>query len=319
MREIRFILSIALLACRSIHGFNIPRQTSSPRVGFKNSGRHNFAPNPATSSKLFSSPEDGLTPRRNPGKKIIQAIRRAFARFLSYPKNVSSKFSNLPRKVKRIVIIQIMVLTMLLGSIGRKVYIKYQQNGPSSTGPPIELAYSSFLDIVEQSGSKGSKSVVVDNVRISPDRIFYRITKEGTGKASGSESLFAYTRKVPASSELIQHLRSNDILFTAAPMKRANTFAVVARTAILGFYMLILWRMYKTFSGNSGAGDVPGKLASPASSLPLASFNDIQGIDNAKMEVMELVDTLRNPSKYEILGARAPTGLLLEGKFYSKT
>ena len=28
---------------------------------------------------------------------------------------------------------------------------------------------------------------------------------------------------------------------------------------------------------------------------------------------MELVDTLRNPKKYEILGARAPTGLLLEG------
>jgi ATP-dependent Zn protease len=28
---------------------------------------------------------------------------------------------------------------------------------------------------------------------------------------------------------------------------------------------------------------------------------------------MELVDTLRNPKKYEIMGARAPTGLLLEG------
>lgn len=34
---------------------------------------------------------------------------------------------------------------------------------------------------------------------------------------------------------------------------------------------------------------------------------------NNLLEVMELVDTLRHPEKYAILGARAPTGLLLEG------
>ncbi|ACI65452.1 predicted protein, partial [Phaeodactylum tricornutum CCAP 1055/1] len=50
-----------------------------------------------------------------------------------------------------------------------------------------------------------------------------------------------------------------------------------------------------------------------SSDLPMASFEEIQGIDDAKLEVMELVDTLRNPEKYAILGARAPTGLLLEG------
>ena len=41
------------------------------------------------------------------------------------------------------------------------------------------------------------------------------------------------------------------------------------------------------------------------------SFDDIEGIDNAKNDVMELVDTLRNPEKYSLVGARAPTGLLL--------
>jgi len=46
---------------------------------------------------------------------------------------------------------------------------------------------------------------------------------------------------------------------------------------------------------------------------PLVNFDEIEGIDNAKFEVMELVDTLRNPQKYALLGARAPTGLLLVG------
>jgi cell division protease FtsH len=77
-------------------------------------------------------------------------------------------------------------------------------------------------------------------------------------------------------------------------------------------YVLLLWRLYKTIGGGLKGGDSPGKLAR-MSDLPMASFDEIQGIDQAKMEVMELVDTLRNPDKYAILGARAPTGLLLEG------
>jgi cell division protease FtsH len=77
------------------------------------------------------------------------------------------------------------------------------------------------------------------------------------------------------------------------------------------FYIWFLFRLYKTMAGGRGS-DTPGKLAK-MSDLPMASFDDIQGIDGAKVEVMELVDTLRNPDKYAILGARAPTGLLLEG------
>ena len=53
--------------------------------------------------------------------------------------------------------------------------------------------------------------------------------------------------------------------------------------------------------------------SSSSSSSSLASFDDIEGIDDAKADVMELVDTLRNPEKYTLVGARPPTGLLLEG------
>lgn len=75
--------------------------------------------------------------------------------------------------------------------------------------------------------------------------------------------------------------------------------------------------MYKTMAGGGGgAGDTPGKLAKKNSAKDGASaiqFKDIEGIDEAKFEVMELVDSLRNPGKYSILGARAPRGCLLEG------
>merc|ERR1719491_752688 len=89
--------------------------------------------------------------------------------------------------------------------------------------------------------------------------------------------------------------------------------------------------MYRTMSGGGGGlgggSDIPGKLArnkkkkgrkgaantSTTNGEKSVTFDDIEGIDDAKFEVMELVDALRNPGKYSILGARAPTGLLLEG------
>jgi cell division protease FtsH len=75
-----------------------------------------------------------------------------------------------------------------------------------------------------------------------------------------------------------------------------------------------MWQNVMGGNRPGGSKDSPGKLAKGAKgNEPLVTFNDIEGIDTAKFEVMELVDTLRNPDKYKILGARAPTGLLLEG------
>ena len=81
------------------------------------------------------------------------------------------------------------------------------------------------------------------------------------------KSRTVYTRKVEASPDLVEFLRSNSIPFQAASRKGVIAVAMASRAAILFVYMIFL---------------------------------------------MELVDTLRNPGKYAILGARAPTGLLLE-------
>mmetsp|Transcript_21673 Transcript_21673/g.60164 ORF Transcript_21673/g.60164 Transcript_21673/m.60164 type:complete len:766 (+) Transcript_21673:138-2435(+) len=137
----------------------------------------------------------------------------------------------------------------------------------------------------------------------------------------------AYTRQLPSttSPELLAKLKQHQIGFSAMAMdatsatttaKSSNALGNVLRTAMAAFYCLILWRFYRTLSNATGnqSSDSPGKLANDAASdLPLASFEDIQGMDDVKLEVMELVDTLRHPNKYAILGARAPTGLLLEG------
>ena len=214
---------------------------------------------------------------------------------------------------------------------------------------PVEVSYSTFLDLVSVSG-KGhapgkNPALLLDNVIISKDKIAFRIISDmerhehallrdkkrlvatddvSTRPVPLVRRTIYYTVKPCASDELISTLHTHDVPFRAASTHAANTIATITRLSIFALYMLFLRRMYQTMSGgggmNSKDGEVPGKLAtfnndndSGGGGGKMISFDDIEGIDNAKYEVMELVDTLCNPTKYEIMGARAPKGLLLEG------
>jgi ATP-dependent metalloprotease FtsH len=85
--------------------------------------------------------------------------------------------------------------------------------------------------------------------------------------------------------------------------------------------MLIIWIvMMRRMGGGSGGG--PGQIFNIGKSKATLfdkdthvniTFNDVAGLDGAKMEVMEIVDFLKNPKKYTDLGAKIPKGALLVG------
>ena len=107
------------------------------------------------------------------------------------------------------------------------------------------------------------------------------------------------TTKPSISPELLGVLRENNVPFRAASTKTASAAGNLARFSIFMLYILFLRRMYSAMGGG-GQQSGPGKLATFSSGEPLVKFEDIEGIDEAKFEVMELVDTLRNPKKYEV-------------------
>lgn len=153
----------------------------------------------------------------------------------------------------------------------------------------------------------------LDNVVIARDKIGFTLQTDADKHAIAlknknipaddvsvqTTSKRVYTVKPSASQELIELLRNNEIPFRAASIKGANTAGSIARFGILMVYLLFLRRMYQVMGGQ-GDKSGPGKLATFNSNEPLVKFEDIEGIDNAKFEVMELVDTLRNPKKYEV-------------------
>ncbi len=303
------------------------------RVIDNNRIRHNTAP--LFSSANGSSQEEGdKSPKRRQPIQAIKAIIIKILRFFTTaPNKFMAYYRRLTKKGKIILAMQLMTFGLLMGAAAKTTATAKA----NQANRPVEVSYSTFLDLVDING-KGHKpgkhpALKLDNVIISKDRVGFRVVtdkekhelalvdkklvqKEDVSVIAPAESTRTiYAMKPLASQELIETLREHEVPFRAASTKGANTAANVARFSIFMVYLLFLSRMYKAMGGGGAGGGsgAPGKLATFSPGEPLVKFDDIEGIDDAKFEVMELVDTLRNPKKYEILGARAPTGLLLEG------
>ncbi len=83
------------------------------------------------------------------------------------------------------------------------------------------------------------------------------------------------------------------------------------------FIILIIF-MFRQMSGAGGGGGQAFTFAKSKAKLfldkrPPVTFKDVAGADEAKMELQEVVDFLKNPAKYKKLGARIPKGVLLVG------
>jgi cell division protease FtsH len=106
----------------------------------------------------------------------------------------------------------------------------------------------------------------------------------------------------------------------SAAEENVMTSFLVALLPWLLFFLIFLWIMRRA-SRNLGGGlggpselkrfldATPGKTAE----IPEVNFSDVAGQENAKREVTELVDYLKNPEKYRELGAEIPRGVLLMG------
>ncbi len=87
-------------------------------------------------------------------------------------------------------------------------------------------------------------------------------------------------------------------------------------------FLVAIWFLIFRKMGNGGAGGGAGGIFNIGKSKAQLfekgtrvniTFNDVAGLDEAKVEVMEIVDFLKNPKKYTALGGKIPKGALLVG------
>lgn len=338
-KEYIFLLLSCTLCCS--HAFTCPSVSLKPLQihGIHAKKLEQFRNNKNDNFNLYmsSSGKENRPRRKFPIPNPVAIVTNVFKATFRFQANFRKKFATLSRKGKLIVSFQLMVMGLLFGYTGTSITrsIAASRSGTAASSKPMEVPYSVFMDMVEKSGqghtAGENPAMKVDHLIIGKEKIGFKVKSDAEKHALALKSTKLvetndiavqpvkerqlYTSKVNASPELVKFLRDNEIPFKAASTKGTNAAAMVARSSIILIYMLFLLRMYKTMAGGGSSKDTPGKLARQLQSDPksMVKFEDIEGIDDAKFEVMELVDALKNPGKYAILGARAPTGLLLEG------
>jgi len=117
--------------------------------------------------------------------------------------------------------------------------------------------------------------------------------------------------------ELSKLLEEHGVVISASPPGERSLLA----TILLGFGPTILLVALFIFFARrmaGGGGGVLGQFGRSRArrvepSAQMVTFEDVAGIEEAKQELLEIVDFLRNPDKYRKLGARIPRGVLLAG------
>ena len=160
-----------------------------------------------------------------------------------------------------------------------------------------EISYSEFVTAVEAGD--------VRNVTLDGEQVRFR-------RADGSD----YVTIRPEDAEVTSLLMSKDIPVRAEPQQQSGfqTFLM----SLLPILLLIgVWIYFMNRMQGGGKGGAMGFGKSKAKMLTekhgRVTFDDVAGIDEAKEELQEIVEFLRNPQKFSRLGGKIPKGALLEG------
>ncbi|MBR6660453.1 MAG: ATP-dependent zinc metalloprotease FtsH [Bacteroidales bacterium] len=208
------------------------------------------------------------------------------------------------------------------------VGIFFLWNGSSK----VEPIKKEWLDIKEEmSDGDIDKIVFIRNERrgevtIKKDSLDQYASQFPNNKIShtGPQFYFLVSEKFEPEAEF-DALRSQlpeEQKFKVVIEQKHNVWANILDWIFFPLMLILMWfimfRPMKNIGGGSGGGGIFNVGKSQAklyekSNGTKVTFKDVAGLEEAKVEVMEIVDFLKNPKKYTALGGKIPKGALLVG------
>ena len=170
--------------------------------------------------------------------------------------------------------------------------------GNSMTSNSSKIAISQFEDLVDQ----GQVTEVVI---------------QGTTASGGSAAGRRFTAEIPPGGmELfLSKMDSSGITYEYSPPSGfafGQLFAYLLPILLLvGFWVFMMRQMQGRGGGGMGFGKSKAKLLTQ--DMHRAMFTDVAGVEEAKADVEEIVDFLRDPQKFQRLGGKIPKGVLMVG------
>jgi len=178
------------------------------------------------------------------------------------------------------------------------VFVTMFDGRSSTAGQGNTIAYSAFLDKVDEG--------TVKDVAVSRDMI--------SGTLSSGEKFRTYPIQDPT---LVQKLRDKGVTIAAKPEEGPSMWQLLLYQSLpfllfLGIAFFVVRQMQKnTGSGAMGFGKSRARMLTQKEGK--VTFDDVAGIDEARSELTEIVEFLKDPTKFARLGGKIPKGALLVG------
>ena len=188
-----------------------------------------------------------------------------------------------------------LILWLVIGMVIVAVIQNFAQRDGVQNRP---IEYSAFLDQVEQ---KHIRKVAIQG-------------REITAITTNNERLYTYS---PEDPKLIDVLYANGVAIEA---KKEEQQGILAQIFVHWFPLLLFIGVWIYLMRQMQGGGGRGALSFGKSRARMLTeennkitFEDVAGVEEAKEEVQELVEFLRDPSRFQKLGGRIPRGVLMTG------
>lgn len=178
-------------------------------------------------------------------------------------------------------------------------------------GQTQSVPYSQFLEQVEAGRVK--------EATIAPDQIRYELKgSAATDTTESGEPQVLQTVPVQNDQDLTQLLRENEVEFSAIPPQDGGFWGALLNWFLFPLIFIGIW-LFILRRAQGGPGGAPALNVGKSKARlyeegdTKTTFEDVAGVDEAKAELQEVVDFLKNSRKYTRLGAKIPKGVLLIG------
>ena len=167
-----------------------------------------------------------------------------------------------------------------------------------------EMNFSQFLELVGNGGIK--------EVEILEDRTI-------RGEQIGGQKFVTYSPPATDNSELVRELSASGAEVHSPKPKTENAWLsfllnLLPFLLLIGIWLYFMRQMQGGMGGRGGAmsfGRSRARLLNPEQTP--VTFEDVAGVEEAKEEVAEVVEFLKDPSKFQRLGGKIPKGVLMVG------
>tara|TARA_Y100000741_G_scaffold169762_1_gene128583 strand:- start:795 stop:2834 length:2040 start_codon:yes stop_codon:yes gene_type:complete len=193
----------------------------------------------------------------------------------------------------------------------------------TSREPGSSWTYQTFLDNLKESN--------IDKVSIFSNEKGFAIIDNNHDKGDILASNIHIVNTIPNMiTDLVSQLNLNHIgydIYNIADKQPGPLDFLSGPLQFVSFYLVgtvVLNVLLNIFRSSTGTGGMNTDMNNPLSMFKQTNvlidtenidvtFDDVAGCDEAKFELMEVVDFLKNPLKYQEVGAKIPSGVLLEG------